>query len=206
MVRKGRSSIEEILTRQKKLGDIIVKYHEDNKEPSNNQLIKSMREIGYDTYNYMTLNRDMKHINRQNTFVRDLAESNYSYIVETQMNKLTSVQKTVDSWEQSPPEIIRRVMRAKRNPNFDHTDLKRMQDEKIAEWIYEPETAYAETISPITIQSMKKDLAMNVLRVFNGDIIDTSIAMITSKFDEMQEQIDRYEMQEDDKPKSKKKK
>lgn len=179
MVKTKNSKDKDILLRQRKLQDVISNFHKHNVTPIKKQIIDAMIENGFTNYNRITLYRDETIVNRKNTFVRDITESNYSAMVEKQMRELEDIQDTVKTWSLNPPTHVRQVF------TYDYDNPTRTATPRL-------ESAVSDTISPIQIISLREQLAQAHLRILNGDIVNTSIAMITEEFKSMQDLIIKH--------------
>lgn len=87
-----RKDVNDIVTRQQVLADIIFDLKSENKSDKPKVLLKLMKEKGYDI-DRSTLYRDRVAINQRNNFVRDLSESNYSYYIESMWSDIELVKQ-----------------------------------------------------------------------------------------------------------------
>lgn len=189
MTKKKGSAVEDIIARQDYLKVIIDNFHKKDIIPSNSQLIESMQKK-YKTYSRATLYRDLTRINRHNTFVRDIVESNYSAMVQTRFEQLEKIEETLDGWIKNPPKTSKTFYDIEEIPDpNDPTGTRKIQ--KLV-----PRELHTEIVSPVTILQMKIDLQWMHLKILNGDIVDTSIALYTERFNEMAEQLEKYQQQE----------
>lgn len=190
MAKKKGSAVEDIVARQDHLSDIIHNFHEKNTFPSNSQLLETMRKK-YKNYSRATFYRDLTKINRHNTFVQDIVESNFSAMVEKRFLKLEQIEEILDDWMKKSPTVSKTYydIEASPDPN-DPTSVKKIQ--KLI-----PREMQTETISPVTILQMQIDLQWLHLKILNGDIVDTSIALYTERFNEISEQLEKYQQQAD---------
>lgn len=81
-------SVEDVMARRETLLKIITQFKKEEKHISRFSLQPALKEAGFDV-SFSTVYRDMTIINRENTWVRDLVESNYSASKNTSMTPLT---------------------------------------------------------------------------------------------------------------------
>ena len=86
-----RASPIELDARLDALTQIITEEYSDGRKIIGKEIIKKMKELGYPEYTKDTLYRDRCRLNRKNPFLRDMAESNYSKIVEEMWNDIELV-------------------------------------------------------------------------------------------------------------------
>ncbi len=85
-----RKDVNDIVTRQHMLAEIIFKLNSEHKPCGPKVLLKLMKEKGYDV-DRSTICRDRLAINRRNNFLKDLAESNYSFYIESMWSDIEFV-------------------------------------------------------------------------------------------------------------------
>ncbi len=182
MKNKGATD-EKIALRRKALQEVIVELHKASIPTTNEAIITKMVQRGYKTYWQQNLYRDMTWVNKNNTFVRDITESNYSAMCEAQFQELADIQAKVKEWTENPPTETRQVYNAEPDSN-----PKNAQGYKLV-----LDSVIHNTVSPMQILSMRKSVADTQLRLLNGDIVNTSIALLTEEFKSMSEEIEKNE-------------
>jgi len=85
-------SIEDTKHRRQSLAKIVVDFKRHGKQITRYTLQPALKKAGFGV-SYSTVYRDLTLLNRENTYVRDLAESNYSAYQEEIANSLDWVEQ-----------------------------------------------------------------------------------------------------------------
>ena len=70
-------SIDDTIQRRQALAKIVVDFRSNKRQVTRYSLQPVLKEAGFDV-SFATIYRDLTSLNRDNTYVRDLSESNYS--------------------------------------------------------------------------------------------------------------------------------
>jgi hypothetical protein len=85
-------SIEDTQHRRQSLAKIVMDFRRQGKQITRYGLQPELKKVGFDV-SYSTVYRDLTVLNRANTYVRDLSESNYSAYQEDIANSLDWVEQ-----------------------------------------------------------------------------------------------------------------
>jgi len=159
-----------------KLEEIITQYKTQNKHYTPKQLIEDLAAEGY-FVDRSTVYRDLVCLSRGNTFVIDIAQSRYSEMIENCFNILEESLALTAKWLEEPPEIITKKFQADKD-NPGKTILVGI---------------IKETISPITILERRIEIGKLMLEALNGDLINTSVQLISDEFQRLQEEESKWQ-------------
>ena len=142
-------SIDDTQHRRQTLAKIVIDFKRQGKQITRYTLHPALKKTGFNV-SYSTVYRDLTVLNRDNTWVRDLSESNYSAYHEEIANSLDWVE------QQAREEFL------KNRAYFNLGIILKVQDLKI--------------------------------KHTNGENINVSAALLGKKFNQMQTELQKYEM------------
>lgn len=178
-----KRSVRDVIIRLDYMQKLAERLHKENRY-SKKVLFAEMQKK-YKTYSQATFYRDLTEINQDNTFVRDIVESNFSSMVEENYRSLEKIEDNVEEWEKSPPQIRKDYVEYEETGNL----IKNKQGKLDKEVRSILKKSVIETMSPLTILQFKVDIIRFKLEILKGNIVDTSIALITNKFERMEEEL-----------------
>ncbi len=167
----GKNSVTEINDRRLKLQDIMAEYDLKGKPYTQAQLVKDLHKHKFDI-DIRTLRRDLDAVNAGNDFVTKLATVNYSKFVETCFTKLDRIEDAAlkiykKKWTQS-----KKVTRVTPDGESEETVIT------------------AELAAPkIAAQKLMAEVQDMKLKAIGGNILDDSVAAMTKRFQDLQQQV-----------------
>jgi Fe2+ or Zn2+ uptake regulation protein len=170
-VKKKSSTQEDITLRRQILLQIITKMKKDGQTVNRFTVLPHLKKAGFDVEEG-TVYRDLTALNRENNWVRDLAESNYSAYQEDIALGLdwiiTEAKKQYEKkWTQSK-RIIKQLPRGKK--------LVTIEENTITTELAQPKAAFLAIIAKAHELKMKHT---------NGENINISAALISAEFKEL---------------------
>ena len=168
-------SVEDVMARREALLKIINQFKKDGKTVTRFSLQPALKEVGYDV-SYSTIYRDMTILNRENTWVRDLVESNYSAYQEHIHDTLNMIEKEALKMYQEKPTIIKKT----------HKEISKNGEVTIIE------EANTEEVANMTVCLLELILKVQSLRMkqTHGDNINVSAALLTAELREAQDKLE----------------
>lgn len=169
-MRTKKSSVENIGTRRNELRKIMLEYQQKGKLATRDQYLEELAKRGF-CIDIATLYRDKIAINRTNTFVEDIAESQYSAMQEDIYNKLLYVEEQAlqlydKDWKTS--RFFKRSL-----PTGTITESSIVQDDK----------------PKIQCLGLIKDLQALKQNMLRGENIQLGVTLIGKKFDQVKEEL-----------------
>ncbi len=175
---KGRNSDESVEKRRSALQEIINDCHKSGKNPSNKYLLEQLNKKGF-PITRMTLYIDRVKLARENTFVRDIAESTYSQMIEDIFNNITTVEG--EAFEMANKSWTRTKTITRNNPN-----RKKGQPKTITETHIETNDA----VSKERFLRLALDCQSAKTNLLKGDVINVTVAMLGKRLDQYRSQLD----------------
>ena len=169
---RARKSVDDIAGRRLMLAKVIEKAQTDDKHLTEKEQLAIMKKKGYNM-SRATLYTDKTALNRSNTFVRDLAESNYSKYIE-------DIFKTLD--------FVEAEARIQYNKKWtqDKVVKKETQDGVMVETHITEEQAMPKNMFLLTIARAAELKA----RLLAGDAVHISVALLAQKFAKMTNELE----------------
>lgn len=172
---KGKSprNFDVIKTRREKLIEIQSKYYRDEKHLSPKLMLKELDKAGF-KIDRKTLYNDRKYLAESNNFVRDIAESFYSQMIEDMFNDLEHIKG--EAYRLAEKEWIRRTVKDKTANG--QTSQERSIDTNEA-----------------TPKGMFLKLAVDCVKeqanLLKGDVMNYSVAFLSNKMRIYKSEVDR---------------
>lgn len=163
---------EDITTRRHEVEKIISHLKKNNKKVNRYTVHEILVTKGYNTH-ISTVYRDITAVNRENTWVRDLSESNYSTYMEDIYNSLEwaetqAVEQYNKTWTAN--KIVK-----KQTNEGDTTETTTTQE------LGAPKNAFLSTF--IKANELKH-------KMLTGDNINISAALLGKKLNELKKQVE----------------
>jgi len=171
--KKNRPSNELVMKRRKSLSEIIDELQKTGKPITRDGLIEQVKKLGYKNYNRNTLFDDRTFLNKGNTFIASLTESNYSQYMEDIFSQLTWVEE--QAMQQYEKEWTNSKLVTKDDPEKGITTEKHTTDE-----LAQPKAAFLNII---------KDIQKIKYEFLTGNNIHFSAALLMKKFQQMQQEL-----------------
>jgi len=175
---KGRNSDESVDKRRLALQEIINDCHKSGKHPSNKYLLEQINKKGF-PITRMTLYTDRVKLARQNTFVRDIAESTYSQMIEDIFNNVSFIES--EAFEMAKKSWIRTKTITRNNPN-----TKKGQPKTITE----THTETNDAVSKERFLRLALDCQHAKTDLIKGDVINVTVAMLGKRLDQYKLQLE----------------
>jgi len=184
---KGRNSDESVDKRRLVLQEIINDCHKSGNHPSNRYLLEQINKKGF-PITRMTLYTDRVKLARENTFVRDIAESTYSQIIEDIFNNITFIES--EAFEMANKSWTRTKTITRNNSN-----KKKGQPKTITE-------THTETNDAVTKERFLR-LALECqtakINLLKGDTINITVALLSKKLYQYKLQLEEIAKNSTDK-------
>lgn len=169
-MRTQNSSVKKIQARRNELRKIMLEAQHTGKPRTREELLKQLAEKGFDI-DFSTLYRDKIEINRTNTFIEDIAESEYSPMQEDIYNKLLYVEEQALQLYNKDWKISRFV---KRNlPDGSITESSIVHDDK----------------PKLQCLGLIKDVQILKRNALKGDPVNLSFVMLSKKLSNLKEEL-----------------
>ena len=123
-MRTENSSVEKIQARRNELRKIMLEEQHTGIIHTREELLKQLAEKGFHI-DFATLYRDKIEINRTNTFIEDIAESEYSALQHDIFNKLLFVEEQALQLYRKDLKITRMIARKMPNGTIMETSTQR---------------------------------------------------------------------------------
>lgn len=174
-----RLVVEDIQSRRNALRKIILEYEKQDKEITRNALLKELDKKGFHI-DMATLYRDRTSLNKENTFIEDIAaESNYSAYIEEMFEKIHRVEEKAGQLYEmkwTDDKIIKRETRDGQFKEEHHTSENPG-----------PKIGLLNVI--LKCQEAK-------LKMFSGDNINISVTLLGRKLEEYKVELEKLRSQE----------
>lgn len=171
----------EVENRREALSKIIAQFQKERKIINRFTLQPALKEAGFDV-SEGTIYRDMTVINRSNTWVKDLVESNYSALQENIASMLDIIEK--EAYDNYKKTWTTSKTTKKQVPRKDGT-IEITEETKTGE-LAGPKATFLNILTRVQELRMKHT---------HGDNINISAALLTA---ELQEAKDKLESQSSD--------
>jgi len=176
MIKKTSIAVtkEDIKKRHDAIRQIQMEYTNKKAKLTHLKLLTELEKMGF-TPSIATLNRDLVEVSKGCRFVTDIAEATYSKHFEDMYRSLDILEDQYWKWLDNPPKILKQKR--------EHvTNAEGKQVSKIIE-------SNIETISPVIIANNIREVVKAKQGLFEGDVLNVSIAMIGSKLQRMREEM-----------------
>lgn len=172
-----KNSQQVILRRYKAITEIMEECVRDNVTPSNMTILKRLehRKI---KISYWQLCRDIAVVNQENSFLRDLGESNYSAMLQRTSDNLDRAE--TEAWEKYNAEWTTTRSRERETPKGTFTEEETTKNDA---------SAKAKFLE-IFVLCQKTRLEM-----LKGDNILISVDMLSKKLNQVKEERDGLKIQ-----------
>ena len=171
---------EEITQRRYEVEKIIALLKNQN-QPVNRYTVNELLEKKGYKVNLATVYRDITAVNRENTWVRDLSESNYSAYMEDIFGSLVWAQEEAKT-QYHKTWTANKIVKKETNEG-DTTETTTTQE------LGAPKNAFLSTF--VKTQELKHKL-------LTGDNINISAALLGKKLNELKKQTESFEEQKVD--------
>ncbi|MGI0027824.1 MAG: hypothetical protein ACREAD_08305 [Nitrosopumilaceae archaeon] len=168
------NSIEDAVLRRRSLLKIITQFKKEGKQISRFTLQPALKEVGFDV-SFATVYRDMTVLNRENTWVRDLVESNYSAYQEQIYDTLEMVEREALELYQNKPEICRKIHK-EISKNGTVTTIEETTTEEVA------------NMTSLLLEIILKVQALKI-KHFHGDNINVSAALLSAELQDAKDKL-----------------
>lgn len=175
---KGRNSDESVDKRRLALQEIINGCHKSGNPPSNQYLLEQLSKRGF-PITRMTLYTDRRWLAKQNTFVRDIAESTYSQIIEDIFNNISLIESK--AFELANKSWTKTKTITRTNPN-----AKKGQPKTITE----TQTETNDAVPKERFLSLALDCQRERMNLLKGDVTDITVAMLSKRLDQYKLQLE----------------
>lgn len=175
---KGRNSDESVDKRRSVLQEIINDCHKSGKHPSIQYLLEQLSKKGF-PITRMTLYTDRVWLARQNTFVRDIAESSYSQIIEDMFNNISFIES--ESFEMANKTWSRTKTITRNNPN-----KKKGQPKTLTE----TQTETNDAVPKERFLRLALDCQTAKINLLKGDVTNITVAMLGKRLDQYRSQLE----------------
>ncbi len=175
LAKHAKRKVEDVVQRQIALAEILDGYRKRGISPRRHALLTDLEAKGFPV-TVATLYRDRTSLNRHNSFIRDLTESNLSAYMEEIYDRLTWVEEEAakqydQKWTMN--QVIKR-----RGPKGE--EIEQHSTSEIAQ----PKAQFLSVISKA--QELKHKLLV-------GDNTQLSAALLAEKFQKMKEELTRLQ-------------
>lgn len=172
---KGRNTDVIIDTRRKVLMNIINEMHRTDQHIRPKTLLAKLAESGY-KIDRMTLYYDRKFLAETNTFVRDIAESTYSQMIEDCHNNICyirdqAIELASKTWQKS---------KAKRR----NTAGQEMTETELTE---------DEAVPRERFYRLALDCEKQIMELLKGDVMNYSVAFLSKKLQRYKQEIQKIQ-------------
>lgn len=164
----GKNSVQNILERRAILSTIINEFEDTGKPYTKVNLLTKLKERGYDIH-WRTLHRDLTELNKSNTFVLDIAQKTYSYHLDENFKRLEFIMNGLDDIINTKWTNSKTIQREIPSENGNIVMTEKVTTPEIAE-------------PKLKAYALQKEIIALKFRVFEGDIIDTSVALMLKEF------------------------
>ena len=176
----NRSTKATLLQRQAVLQRLHNDHPSTSADGTTDSIIQQMREAGFKDYNRQMHYRDKTDLNKNSTFLIDLAQFNYSAYIEEISDNLRFIEEQAKAmyrqeWNQDKTITKHIVV---------NNELVQVEEHHKTAPIAAPKLKALEIIA--NVQKLRTDLV-------SGDTLNISAALIGKKFREMQEDVNRLE-------------
>ena len=181
----GKGKVEDVILRQQKIVDIEESLKKKGEIITRAKIIEELHKAGFPSASLSTLYRDRVALARNNRFVRDLAESTYSKYVGDIFERMETLQEQVDNWHKNPPKITKQKV--------EPIGLYPKGHKQAGQPMFKIIETTVETMNPVTISQFDLRIQETKLGALKGDIVDTSVALISEEFDKLQQENEALE-------------
>jgi len=160
--------------RRKALRRIISDYGQKGKKPSRKELLFELAKKGF-KIDLSTLYRDKTSINGENSFLRDIAEANYSVYVEEMWDNLDFIiENSIENYHKNFP--ITKTTKHEKNGEIETTiqTIKNNPDSKQK------------------FLRLILDATMEKASLIKGDTINFSVAFLSKKLHKFEDELSLY--------------
>jgi hypothetical protein len=185
-------SNKEIQKRQEILQETINNAHKEGVVLSAKYLINKMRERGY-KMDRMTLYRERKALANQNNFVRDIAESTYSQMIEEIWDGLTNLEEKAQ--DLSEKQWTRAVMVKKHRP--PETPAEEENPNLIPAHSIERRVETLSFQPKAMFLRLQKEIMEQKMALLKGDTMNVSVAFLSSKLNDYKQKLDEKKQEKD---------
>jgi hypothetical protein len=170
-MRTENSSVEKIQARRNELTKIMLEYQQKGKIATRDQYLEELAKSGF-CIDIATLYRDKIAINRTNTFVEEIAESQYSAMQEDIYNKILYIEEQAlllydKDWKVS--RIVKRNL-----PNGSITESSIVHDDK----------------PKLQCLGLIKDLQTLKQNMLKGENIQLGVTLMGKKLGQVKEELE----------------
>lgn len=187
-IAKGTRSAKDYTARRRvKLQSIINDLHKDRLHITEKILLERLDTAGY-KIKRQQLYLDRVVLAKENTFIRDLAESSYSQIIEEVYNDITLIKEKCLALAEK--DWVRRLIKEKPTGAVDKDGKPVVRVERLIE---ENESAPKQNFYALALKCDEQ--IMNLMR---GDLLNVSVALLARKLDHYRSEIELLKQRERD--------
>ena len=176
MLYRGPNTRDEIEKRREQIIQIREDLYRQGKVPDNFMVVKELEKYGYYITD-RTIRRDMAEINRENSYVLDLAKWNYNGLVEYMFATLEAIVRDCSDIIATKWTNSKVVVTEEEGEN----GMKVKKQKIITDELAGPRLQANKT---------KLDVIKIYVEIFKGGVIDTSIAILSQNVERMRREYD----------------
>ena len=188
-IAKGTRSTKDYTERRRvALQNIINDLHKERRHITEKILLEKLDAKGY-KIKRSSLYEDRVALAKENTFIRDLAESSYSQVIEEVYNDITLIKEKCLALAEK--DWVRRLIKEKPTGAIDKDGKPVVRVERLIE---ENESAPKQNFYALALKCDEQ--IMNLMR---GDLLNVSVALLARKLDHYRSEIELLKQKERDK-------
>jgi len=170
---RKRAKVEEVINRRIELAKIIEQFQKEGKLITRHSLIAELKKKGFTSDRYILYN-DRTELNKGNSFIRNLTESNFSQMMQDIYQNLSWVE------EEAIKQYNRKWTNSKTVEKVLEIKTKTISEKHTTEEIAQPKVAFLRII--MDIQKLKYEF-------LTGPNIQLSAALLSQRFQQMQQEL-----------------